>query len=154
MTLDGAQLELKHLGPTSTQKAELTKTLRDHKNTLKQFKADYEWAKKDSDKNELFDGAKASATGADFATGEGMMKHGLDVQDQSAASLGRTLRVANEAKDIGIDVVAKLEADTQKLESITDNINSIDTTLARSRKVIARIARRMMTDKSVQFSLY
>jgi len=148
MTLDGAQLELKHLGAHS-QKAEFTKLLRDHKHNLKQFKIDYEMAKKGSDKNALMDGAKPSATGADMTTADGMMAHGLKVQDQSNQSLARTLRVANEAKDIGIDVVAKLEADTAKIEGMADNLSSIDSTLARSRKNIARIARRMATDKVI-----
>jgi hypothetical protein len=146
--LDGAQLELKHLG-ANVQKAEFTKQLRDHKHTLKELKNEYEWRKSNSDKNNLLDGASAGATAADMTTAEGMMKHGLDVQDKSKESLERTRRVVAEAKDIGIDTVAKLDANTQQIEKMYDNLTSIDTTLARSTKVIKRMARKMATDKVI-----
>lgn len=115
--LDGAQLELKHL-KAHLQKAEFTKILRDHKHTMKELKGEYEWRKMNSDKNELMDGAKPAASGSDFGTADGLMKHGLEVQDQSKQSLDRTLRVVHETKDIGIDTVAKLEANSQQIEAI------------------------------------
>lgn len=146
--LDSAQLELKHLG-ANVQKAEFTKIIRDHKNVLKQLKNEYEWRKANSDKNSLMDGAKASATGADFQSAEGLMQHGLDVQDKSKQSLERTLRVVHEAKDIGIDTVAKLDANTHQIEAMYENLTAIDTTLARSTKVIKRMARKMATDKVI-----
>lgn len=146
--LDGAQLELKHLG-ANVQKAEFTKILRDHKHTLKELKNEYDWRKANSDKNSLLDGATAGATGADMTTADGLMKHGLEVQDKSKESLERTRRVVAEAKDIGIDTVAKLDANTHQIEAMYDNLTSIDTTLARSTKVIKRMARKMATDKVI-----
>ena len=115
--LDGAQLELKHLG-AHMQKAEFTKILRDHKHTLKELKNEYDWRKAASDKNSLMDGAKPAATGADMATADGLMKHGLDVQQAGTDSLGRTLKVIHETKDIGIDTVAKLDANTHQIEAM------------------------------------
>lgn len=147
-SLDGAQLELKHLGP-HMQKNEFTKLLRDHKSTLKELKNEYDWRKANSDKNALMDGAKPSATAADMTTADGMMRHGLEVQDRGTESLQRTLRVVGEAKDIGIDTVAKLDANTHQIEAMYDNLTAIDTTLARSTKVIKRMARKMATDKVI-----
>ena len=124
--MDGANLELKHLG-AHVQKNEFTKLLRDHKHTLKELKTEYEWRKTSSDKNALMDGAKAPATGADMNSADGLMKHGLDVQQQGTESLQRTLRVIHETKDIGIDTVAKLDANTHQIEqmygqgALTDN---------------------------------
>jgi hypothetical protein len=115
--LDGAQLELKHLG-AHVQKNEFTKLLRDHKHTLKELKNEYEWRKANSDKNQLMDGARPAATGADMTTQDGLMKHGLDVQAAGTSSLGRTLRVVEETKQIGIDTVAKLEANTHQIEAM------------------------------------
>lgn len=146
--LDGAQLELKHLG-AHAQKNEFTRLLRDHKHTLKELKNEYEWRKTNSDKNALMDGAVASATHADMNTAEGMMRHGLDVQDKSKESLERTRRVVAETKDIGIDTVAKLESNTHQIETMYDNLTAIDSTLARSTKVIKRMARKMATDKVI-----
>ena len=219
--LDGAQLELKHLG-AHMQKNEFTKLLRDHKSTLKELKNEYDWRKANSDSNALMDGAKPGATAADMTTADGMMRHGLEVQDRGTESLQRTLRVVGEAKDIGIDTVAKLDANTHQIEAMygedacthahtqtrtharthgaftptrlseqeehsarkkqqmdrksercsaaafvwrtvshplalclprcllprSDNLTAIDTTLARSTKVIKRMARKMATDKS------
>jgi type IV secretory pathway TrbL component len=63
--------------------------------------------------------------------------------------LGRTLRTIHETKDIGIDLNAKLDANTHQIEAMYDNLTSIDTTLARSTKVIKRMARKMATDKVI-----
>lgn len=146
--LDGAQLELKHLG-AHAQKNEFTRLLRDHKHTLKELKNEYEWRKSSSDKNSLMDGATPAKTGADMTTAEGMMKHGLEVQDKSKESLERTRRVVAETKEIGIDTVAKLESNTHQIEAMYDNLTAIDSTLARSTKVIKRMARKMATDKVI-----
>lgn len=146
--LDGAQLELKHLG-AHVGKAEFTKLLRDHKHTLKELKNEYEWRKANSDKNQLLEGAKPAASAADMATADGLMKHGLEVQAAGTSSLQRTLKVVGETKDIGIDTVAKLDANTHQIEAMYDNLTSIDTTLARSTKVIKRMARKMATDKVI-----
>jgi hypothetical protein len=147
--LDGANLELKHLG-AHVQKNEFTKILRDHKLNLKELKTEYEWRKSSSDKNALMDGAKpAGASAADMASADGLMKHGLEVQQAGTDSLGRTLRTINETKDIGIDLNAKLDANTHQIEAMYDNLTSIDTTLARSTKVIKRMARKMATDKVI-----
>lgn len=115
--LDGAQLELKHLG-AHAQKAEFTKLLRDHKHMLRELKNEYEWRKTNSDKNALMEGAKDGPRGADLNTADGLMKHGLEVQAKSTESLERTRRVVAETKDIGIDTVAKLESNTQQIEAM------------------------------------
>jgi len=146
--LDSAQLELKHLGPHA-QKGEFTKLLRDHKHTLKELRNEYEWRKSQSDKNSLMEGAKPAATAADMATAEGMMKHGLDTQQKSKESLERTEKMVNQAKDLGIDTVAKLEANTHQIEQMYDNLEEIDSTLARSTKVLKRMARKVATDKVI-----
>ncbi len=205
-SLDGANLELKHLG-AHVQKNEFTKLLRDHKHTLKELKGEYEWRKTSSDKNALMDGAKPATSAADMTSADGLMKHGLDVQQSGTDSLQRTLRVVHETKDIGIDTVAKLDANTHQIEAMygternlhkqttaqqqrrrwargggsrsgisynrmrradcmslfafsspllssllslcADNLTAIDTTLARSTKVIKRMARKMATDKVI-----
>jgi len=147
IALDGANIELRHLG-TNPQKNEFKQMLRDHKNTLKELKNDYEWKKSAATKEQLMGDHKDSGP-ADLDTAEGLMKHGLDVQDKSKESLGRTLRVVNDTKNIGIDTVAKLEANTQQIEGMYDKLESIESTLARSTKIIKRMARKVATDKYV-----
>jgi hypothetical protein len=147
--LDGANLELKHLG-AHVQKNEFTKMLRDHKLNLRQLKTDYDWAKASSDKNALMDGAKpAGASAADMASADGMMQYGLNVQQASMESLKNSIRTINETKEIGININAQLDANTHQIETMHDNLTSIDTTLARSTKVIKRMARKMATDKVI-----
>lgn len=145
--LDAANLELRHLG-AHPQKGEFTKILRDHKAELKELKNEYEWRKAASAKDQLIGDAKETNS-ADLTTNEGAMKYGLDLQDKSKDSLQRTLKTVHEAKDIGVDTVAKLEANTQQIEGMYDKLESIESTLQRSTKVIKRIGRKMATDKLI-----
>jgi hypothetical protein len=144
---DGANIEFRHLG-SHPQKNEFKASLRDHKNTLKELKNEYEWKKANLAKDELL-GDHQPANEGELETAEGLMKHGLDVQDKSKDSLQRTLRVVNDTKDIGIDVVQKLEANTNQIEQVYDHLESIESTLQRSTKIIKRMARKVATDKYV-----
>src|SRR5437667_326154 len=69
--------------------------------------------------------------------------------DKSKESLERTLRVVQDTKQVGIDTNAKLEANTAQIEGMYDKLESIESTLTRSTKVIKRMARKMATDKYV-----
>ena len=100
------------------QKHEFTKLLRDHKLTLKELKAEYDEKKAKSATHALTDGAKAPAKGADMASPDAVMAHGLNVQQAGTASLQRTLIVIHETKDVAIDTVAKLDANTHQIEGM------------------------------------
>ena len=85
----------------------------------------------------------------DLETADGLMKHGLEVQDKSKDSLQRTLRVVHETKVIGQDTVVKLEQNTEQIQGMYDKLESIETTLQRSTKIIKIMARKVATDKYI-----
>ena len=149
ISLDSASIEQRHLG-AHPQKNEFRVMLRDHKNTLKELKNEYEWKKSSAVKEELLGDHKPGADAANaLETEEGLMKHGLDTQDKSKESLARTLRVVNDTRTIGQDTVLKLEANSSQIEGMYDNLEDIESTLARSTKIIKRMARKVATDKYV-----
>jgi len=148
MALDAAYIDMRHLGPNHPNKNEFKVTLREHKNALKELRNDFEWKKSTQVKNELV-GEGGGDEEDQKETAEGLMQHGLDVQDKSKASLERTLGKIQDTKIIGQDINVKLEQNTAQIEGIYDKIESIETTLQRSTKVIKRIARKMATDKYI-----
>ena len=85
----------------------------------------------------------------DISTAEGMMKHGMNVMEKSHKSLVRTIRTIDETRQIGIDVNQRLEQQTNQIENMYDNLESIDSTFGRSMKVIKRMGRKMATDKYI-----
>jgi hypothetical protein len=78
---------------------------------------------------------------------DNLMQHGLDVQQDSHASLARTLRRVEDARTIGADTVVMLAQQSDQLARADDQLVQIDTTLQRVRKSLARMARRLATDR-------
>ena len=122
-TLEAAALDLAGAAngslPAAT-KAEFTAALRDHKRSLKELKNAYERARIAADRKTLVEGATPSATAAASASASSsaMMSHGLRVQQRDMTSLTNMVRVIHEAKEIGIDVNEKLEAQTGQIAGV------------------------------------
>jgi hypothetical protein len=85
----------------------------------------------------------------DIKSNDDLMKHGLDVQKDSKDSLTRTIKVINDTKVIGEELLKKLKQNTEQIEQMHDKLESIETTLSRSTKVIKRIARKVASDKYI-----
>jgi hypothetical protein len=153
MALDGAHIELRHL-TNETDKLEWKMALREHKNSLKELKNEWEFKENRGNKDELFEDyddeeAQLKRKGVEEKTTEELMKYGFDTQKSSKESLQRTLGVIEQTKDVGTDTVLKLEANTAQIEGLYDSLESIESSLARSTKVLKRIARKMATDKAI-----
>jgi DNA repair ATPase RecN len=143
---EAANIELRHLGPNNPSKNEYKQILKDHKHTLKELRNEFDYKSAAVTKNELLGEDKDTA---DRETAEGLMKHGDNVMNSSKDSLERTLRTVQDAKEVGVDINAKLEANTAQIEGMYDKLEEIESTLQRSTKVIKRMARKMATDKYV-----
>ena len=146
MALDSANIELRHIG-NHPDKAELKTMLREHKTVLKELRADYELKKGVAVKDELLGDHVEQKDGLD--TAEGLMDHGLKTQASSKESLQRTLGVIERTKEVGTDTVLKLESNTKQVEGMYDQLEQIESSLARSTKIIRRIGRKMATDKYI-----
>jgi len=148
MALDSGNIELRHIG-NHPDKTEFKVMLREHKNKLKELRTQYESKKGTIVRDELLGDAEADPTADKLETAEGLMEHGLKIQDKSKQSLERTLGVIAQTKEIGTDTVLKLETNTKQIEGMYDELEMIESSLARSTKIIKRIARKMATDKYI-----
>jgi len=142
--LDSFKLEIRT--QTQNDKAAYKTKAKKYAADLKVFKSDLEWQESQANKAELMDGYDPNAA-ADMNSAQGMMKHGLKTQDDSKESLQRTLATANEALDIGKETAVKLEAQTEQLTRVYDDLGDMDGTLNRSRAIIKQMARKMRTDR-------
>lgn len=140
LAYDSASIELRQ-ATNLPNKAELRAALREHKTALKEFRADYDARKSAGAKDELL-GDYGGEAGPDMTSPDSLMQHGLDVQAQSKSSLQRTVGVIAETKEIAVDTIAKLEQNTEQIAGMSDKLDEIESTLARSTKIIRRLARK------------
>ena len=90
MALDGANIEMRHIGNHPDQ-AELKQMLREHKKAFTQLTQEYQTKKSQLIKSELL-GDHEEKKGQQ-ETAEGSMEHGLAVQEKSKESLKRTIEL-------------------------------------------------------------
>jgi len=117
-----------------------------YKETLKQFKNDIQWKETDGVSAQLLSGPNAQSQ-FDTSTGDGLMKHGLAVQDESKASLERSSRAIQDSLMAGKDIAVKLDQQTEQLSRMADNLDEISDTLTRSVAIVKAMARKAATDK-------
>lgn len=67
--------------------------------------------------------------------------------DASTASLERTISIINDTKEIGTAVAADLQKQTEQINNMYDDLYKIDDQVARSKKILARMARRVLSNK-------
>jgi len=147
IALDESKIELRHIRDEA-EKNEYNSIIKHHKQTFTKLKNEYEWKKQAQVKDQLL-GDHHEATAADQANPDQLMKYGLEVQDKSKDSLHRTLQTVADAKQVGSQTVEKLQGNTEQVENMYNELENIEGSLARSRKIIARIARKVATDKYV-----
>jgi len=148
-TLDAAQLELKQMSRTSSGRcAQLTTAFRQHKDKLKDLQAICDTHKNTIQRQALFEGASTNEPDRNNTQTE-LMEHGEFVMNASHASLKRSAERIYAAREMGTETVNKLETQKDKLASVHDRIEEIDTTMARSLNALRRIGRRIATDKLV-----
>jgi t-SNARE complex subunit (syntaxin) len=145
IALDGFKIEIK--GQSDANKAIYKKKFREHKADYGDLKNDIDWKRTQINKNELLGDAEGKQT--DLSTGDGLMKHGLEVQESSKESLQRTLGKVTETTQIGRDTANKLSEQTKQLEGMHDTLEDIQTSLQRSTKIIKRMARKLASDKYI-----
>jgi hypothetical protein len=74
-----------------------------------------------------------------------------DVMVQKAqSSLERSKQLALEAEQIGNQTVQKMQAQNEKMESIYESLEEIEGNLARSRKLLGKIAQSAVNDRFIQ----
>jgi flagellar hook-length control protein FliK len=142
---DAFKIELRHQSPSD--KKLYKQKLKNHNDTYDALKNEYEWKQTSNVSNELLGDVKTKIV--DYDSAEGLMKHGLEIQDQSKDSLNRSISVVVQTKALGTETAQKLEQQTEQLGNVGNDLDKIDDILTRSNKIIRLIGRRIMTDKYV-----
>jgi vesicle transport through interaction with t-SNAREs protein 1 len=98
----------------------------------------------------------ASNTPSATATGGGggnrdKLLQAHQVHQQIDETTGYIKRDLEETEKIGIAVNSRLANQREQLESVRDNLEETEDSLARSKKVLNRMGRRVLTDKCTQF---
>lgn len=143
IAMDGFKIELKHQTP-SDKKVYKAK-MKEHKAFYDRMKNDYEWKQTDSTRRDLIGDRKAKAV--DYDSADGLMRHGLEVQQESKESLQRSVGKVHESLQVGKETAAKLDQQTEQMAGMIDKLDEIDSTLTRSMRVIKDIGRKILTDK-------
>jgi len=73
-----------------------------------------------------------------------------ETQDASAQALGRALRNALEAEQVGITTLGKMNEQMEQMDRIAEDVEDIKANIARSKKLIAQIARSAASDRCIQ----
>jgi len=142
-TLDAMQMELKSLSPND--KKNWKKKFRQYKKQLKEMKNDFEWKKSNKVRDDLIGDHEEDK--ADLNTADGLMNHGRTILDEGKKALERAQQNVAKTTEIAKKTAEKLADQQRQLEKIFDDIKSIDSTLARSTRIIKRIGRKIATDK-------
>jgi len=141
--LDALQMELKALGPA--EKKTFKRKFKSYKKQLKELKNDYEWKKSNNVKKDLLGDHEAPQT--DLNTAGGLMAHGRSVLQDSKESITRSQVVVGQTLEIARATAAKLSEQEKQMQKMYEDLKSIDSTLARSNRILKRIGRKMATDK-------
>ncbi len=118
---------------------------------MKQYRADLDYQLRLNNKNDLLDGGRVAA--ADESN-ESLMAHGLSTQAASKDSLARSLQATAAAQEIGRETAIKMEEQKKQLEKAHDDLVQIDSSVARSKKIISRMARKLTTDKLIWAAMF
>ncbi len=87
-------------------------------------------------------------------TGEQMLSGALSTQKQTDDALKRILNSATESKEIGMATGAELIKQTAQMVNISEDLDSIESELTRSNKLIRGFATKMATDRCIQIFLF
>ena len=147
--IDQVQMELYYLDDDNLLRNKYKQCLRDYKSILKELRNQYESKNSKLIKDELLNIDNSTETKQDDEKEEGLMKHGLNIQNKSTDSLHHTIRIIDDTKHIGQEINTKLDATTAQIIGLYDKLEVIESILSRSTRVIKRIARKMVTDKYV-----
>eukprot|EP01084_Bolivina_argentea_P252637 424085_1 len=75
---------------------------------------------------------------------------GNEIIDSTQNALDQSKQIVAETEDIAIDTSGRVNAQGQNLEQVLADINEVNATSARARRIMLGMARRLMTDRIIQ----
>merc|ERR1719445_1121556 len=76
---------------------------------------------------------------------------GQEIMDSTQSALRQGRQIVAETEDIAADTSGRVHAQGQQLENVLSDVHEINETSARARRIMYGMARRMMTDRIIQF---
>merc|ERR1719361_2982432 len=76
---------------------------------------------------------------------------GHEIMDSAQSALDRGRQIVAETEEIATDTSGRVQDQGQRLENVLADVHEINDTSARARRVMYGMARRMMTDRIIQF---
>jgi SNARE protein len=144
-------LELK-LARDKTLRADFEGHMKEVDAKSDQLMKDFSLLKASNQKNSLFGDAvptyQQPAAGRD---NDSLLKDTHVVQDKTFEALARTRNLVQASKEIGAATVEQLVEQKEQIKSIEADIDAMDTNLIRAGKLVNNFARRMATDRIIQF---
>ena len=71
--------------------------------------------------------------------------------DSTQSALDRGRQIVAETEEIATDTSGRVHHQGQRLENVLDDVHEINDSSARARRIMYGMARRMMTDRIIQF---
>lgn len=156
--LESYRLELRAL--PQPQQAEHQHRLRGLEEGLKQARAQIDWKRLDAEHAASASAASASAS-ASAGAGGGEAEGGAmsleqavvaadKIQNESQASVARSLGMVLQAEQVGISTLEKMHEQDEQMARIGEDVEDIKANIARSRKLVGQIARGAARDRCIQ----
>jgi hypothetical protein len=105
---------------------------------------------RDQDKKDLMSGNK-SRFNTEGRGNDDLLNDAHGLQDETMASVARSRALVEDSKDIANATLEVLTTQREQINDISDEIDVIDSNLTRAEKLISAFARRMASDRILQF---
>eukprot|EP00386_Alphamonas_edax_P016160 GDKI01049369.1.p1 GENE.GDKI01049369.1~~GDKI01049369.1.p1 ORF type:complete len:255 (+),score=71.97 GDKI01049369.1:147-911(+) len=145
-TREAYMLELRSLPPEEAKSyhANLDDLMRDFKNLTNEL----EWKKNEMSKDQMM--APPPEDQQQLYTAEQMIMEGDRVQDATQAALDRIQRNVIETEGVGVEIVNKMEVQTEQMARVHEAMLDIEDNLTRARKTLHQIAVNAVSDRCIQ----
>lgn len=80
-----------------------------------------------------------------------LLNEASTIQDQTMQSLGRSKAMVEASKEIGTATLEVLVNQREQINDVTDDVDVIESNLARAEKLMTSFGRRMASDRVLQF---
>lgn len=155
-TLESYKLELRVL--PREQQAEHQYRIRNIEEALRQARAQIDWKRLDTESAASVAASSADGGGGGAGSGEADGPMTLEqavatadrVQNESQASVARSLGMALQAEQVGIGTLEKMHEQEEQMSRIGEEVEDIKANIARSKKLVGQIARGAARDRCIQ----
>jgi len=134
------------------QKRVFEEKLKQHKAKIDKAYQDVKFLKSSAERGQLLEGAGGGVR-LDVMNDKQVLQAAEKLQDESLDSLERSKKVIADAQQIGTDTAKTLKDQTEQLNRVNADVDSIHSNLKLAEKQLKNFVRRMATDKVIMILL-